>query len=254
MMLSDCGIDRSARLHGHVTSWINSSALRASLLRVVAQTSFLLLLLASLTAAAGAQAQIATGEGRDTTAVLQAQAADSGRLLRPGDLVRLRIWREPDLSGDFPVDETGRVVFPKIGVLQVLHESPQSLKSRLLGAYQVYLRNPSVDVVLLRRVNVLGAVRSPGLYQVDPTMLLADVIAAAGGATPQGLPDRAQLIRDGQMVTAALTRRTRVADLPIRSGDQLFIPERNWAARNSNVVAAAITSSVSLVIALLVRR
>ena len=213
-------------------------------------TAALLALL--LTTAVGAQS--VSTPAASPSGPAPSSARDSLSALRPGDVVRLRIWREPDLSGDFPVDETGTVVFPKIGALHVLNDSPKSLKSRLVSAYQVYLRNPSVDVILLHRVNVLGAVRNPGLYQVDATMVFADVIAAAGGATPQGLPDKAQLIRDGVTVTTQITRRTRVADLPIRSGDQLFIPERAWAARNSNVVAAAITASVSLVIALLVRR
>ena len=143
------------------------------------------------------------------------------------------------------------VVFPKIGPLQVVGESPMWLKDTLVKSYQVYLRNLSIDVILLRRVNVLGAVRNPGLYPVDPTMLLADVIAAAGGATPQGKSDEVELLRGGRTVTAHLTGGTLVADLHIQSGDQLFVPERSWAARNSGVVAAALTASVSLIIALL---
>ena len=39
------------------------------------------------------------------TAAAQLQDVDP---LRPGDVVRLRIWREPDMSGDFAVDEIGR--------------------------------------------------------------------------------------------------------------------------------------------------
>jgi protein involved in polysaccharide export with SLBB domain len=178
------------------------------------------------------------------------KSVDSVGTLHPGDIVRLRIWREPDLSGDFAVDEGGIVVFPKIGRLTVLGESPVWLKDTLVASYQVYLRNPSIDVILLRRVNVLGAVRNPGLYPVDPTMMLADVIAAAGGATPQGKSDEVQLLRGGKTVTANLTGGTRIADLQIRSGDQLFVPERSWVSRNSGVVAAALSATVSLFIAL----
>ena len=205
---------------------------------------FLLALIVLSAAAASAQTTSAAPAARRA-------ARDSTGTLRPGDIVRLRIWREPDLSGDFPVDEDGMVVFPKIGPLQVVGESPMWLKDTLVKSYQVYLRNLSIDVILLRRVNVLGAVRNPGLYPVDPTMLLADVIAAAGGATPQGKSDEVELLRGGRTVTAHLTGGTLVADLHIQSGDQLFVPERSWAARNSGVVAAALTASVSLIIALL---
>jgi len=175
-------------------------------------------------------------------------AAD--QVLRPGDVVRLRIWREPDLSGDYPVDEQGVVVFPLIGPRTVTDISPDSLKRDLIEAYAVYLRHPSIDVVLLRRVNVLGAVARPGLYSVDPTMMVADVIALAGGTTPIGNPDEIQLVRDGRTITTRLSQRARLAELSIRSGDQFYVPERSWIARNSNIVAAAITATVSLIIAL----
>src|SRR4029077_5334979 len=115
------------------------------------------------------------------TATPSANKPDStAGVLRPGDLIRLRIWREPDLSGEFQVDENGIATFPKIGPFNVLDESPESLKAKLLSGYAVYLRNPSVEVTMLRRINVFGAVQKPGLYPVDPTMTIADAVAAAG--------------------------------------------------------------------------
>jgi protein involved in polysaccharide export with SLBB domain len=91
-------------------------------------------------------------------------SVDSSGALRPGDVVRLRIWREPDLSGDFRVDEQGTVVFPKIGQKQVLGLQPDTLRSQLVRSYSVYLRNPAIEVTLLRRITILGGVRNPGLY------------------------------------------------------------------------------------------
>jgi protein involved in polysaccharide export with SLBB domain len=179
---------------------------------------------------------------------------DTTDILRAGDVIRLRIWREPDLSGDYSVDETGVVVFPKIGAYTVRHESPETLKARLLSAYQVYLRNPSIDVMLLRRVNILGAVRNPGLYPVDATMTVADAVALAGGTTPDGHPDKVRLVRDGQRLTVKLSRRTKIIESPIRSGDQIYVPERSWISRNAGlVVGGAISASVTLLVALLTR-
>jgi protein involved in polysaccharide export with SLBB domain len=169
--------------------------------------------------------------------------------LQPGDIVRLRIWREPDLSGDFPVDETGVVTFPKLGEISVIDESTESLKAKLVSAYKEYLRNPSIDVVLLRRVNILGAVRTPGLYPVDPTMTVADALALAGGATPDGDRQRVDVIRRGERTRIRLADAARIADLSLRSGDQLFVPDRRWAARNQGVIAASISAGASLLIA-----
>ena len=189
--------------------------------------------------------------GQATTPALPpAVTAPAPVILRSGDLVRLRIWREPDLSGDFVIDEMGTVVFPKVGPIRVLGINSDMLRDTLVKSYQVYLRNPSIDVTFLRRINVLGAVMRPGLYPVDPTMTLADVVALAGGATPLGRPDEIQLMRGNQVVTAQLGSGNRVADIQMQSGDQLFVPERSWLQRNAGVVAAAITASVSLLIAL----
>lgn len=156
--------------------------------------------------------------------------------LQPGDVVRLRIWREEDLSGEYAVDQDGVAVFPKIGAQRVTEDSPATLREKLLEEYRVYLVNPSIEVWLLRRVNVLGAVGRPGLYVVDPTMTIADALAEAGGALPHGRPDEVELLRDGEQVTANITQQARISELPLRSGDQLIVPERSWFARHSGVV------------------
>jgi len=121
-------------------------------------------------------------------------------------MVRLRIWREPDLSGEYPVDERGEVVFPKIGPMLVTRLSADSLRLQLVQTYSTYLRDPSIEVTLLRRVNVQGAVKTPGLYQVDQTQTVADVLAQAGGATPDGKADRVELIRDGNRMGIRIDR------------------------------------------------
>src|SRR5690606_5029284 len=161
--------------------------------------------------------------------------------LQPGDVVRLRIWMEPDLSGEFPVDNRGVVVLPRIGPVTVTSESAESLRDRLTAAYGEFLNHTSIDVVFLRRVQVLGAVRSPGLYQVDPTMNVSDVLALAGGATNQGKMDEVHLIRNGQRV-ANLSPLTRVGASAIRSGDQLVVPEKNWIVRNPGIVIGAVSA------------
>lgn len=170
--------------------------------------------------------------------------------LRPGDLVRLRIWREQDLSGDYPVDQRGDVVFPKIGVYNVLDLPPDLLRETLIAEFQRYLVNPSIEVIFLRRVNVLGAVRNPGLFPLDPTMTVSDALALAGGTLTHGEPDKVRLIREGETQIGQITQGTRIADLSIRSGDQLYVPERSWLSRNAGVV---ISSLISVAVALILK-
>jgi protein involved in polysaccharide export with SLBB domain len=177
-----------------------------------------------------------------------AATSESPEPLRPGDLVRLRIWREPDLSGDFQVDESGHVVLPKLGPVAVDMMSRDSLRRSLLAAYAAYLRNPSIDVILLRRVNVGGAVKNPGLYPVDPTMTIADALALAGGATGDGRRDRVDLIRGGDKLMVKLDPATRLGATPIRSGDQLYVPLRSWISRNQGLVIGTVTAITALTV------
>ncbi|MBX6363106.1 MAG: polysaccharide biosynthesis/export family protein [Gemmatimonadetes bacterium] len=201
----------------------------------------LLGVVALLAAAAPLRAQ----EARSAPPATPAEAR-----LRPGDVVALKIWREADLSGEFDVDAHGVAVFPKIGPMPVTDLPPDTLRARLLEAYGRYLRNPSIEITFLRRVTILGAVRKPGLYPVSPTMTIADALALAGGATPEGKADRIEVVRDGARIKTKLSQRTRIADSPIVSGDQIFVPERSWVSRNTPIVATIISAATTLFIAL----
>jgi polysaccharide export outer membrane protein len=154
--------------------------------------------------------------------------------------VRLRIWREPDLSGDFPVNESGVVVLPKLGPRRIVAEHPDSLKAWVVRSYADVLKNPSIEVLMVRRIQVLGAVKNPGLYPVEPTMTVADAIALAGGTTPQGKSNKVELRRQGEKLPGKLAGRLLIGDAPIRSGDQIYVPERSWIARNPGVVIGAL--------------
>ena len=165
--------------------------------------------------------------------------------LRPGDVLRLRIWREPDLSGDFVVNERGEATLPKLGPVAVGGIPTDSLRSLLVGRYQAFLNNPSVEVTPLRRVSVLGAVKQPGLYPVDATMKVADVLALAGGPAPDGRQDRLELRRDGERVVARLDASALVADSPLRSGDQIYVPQKGWLSRNTWLVSTLVGTAVT---------
>lgn len=176
--------------------------------------------------------------------------------LQPGDAVRVEIAREPDLSCDesrCAVDEKGYVTFPRLGPVLVTRMSPDSITSLVQHFYGPSLRDPAIAVTVLRRVNILGAVQKPGPYLVDPTMRITDAIAKAGGATPDGRPDRVELRRGGERTNISLRSDTRLSEAALRSGDQLYVPQRGWVSRNTGLVAAGITAVTSVVVTLLVR-
>lgn len=186
--------------------------------------------------------------GQRESAALAGQTV--AKEIRPGDLVRLRVWREPELTGEFMVNSEGIVVLPRIGATDVSDETSESLKKRLVDTYSAFLQHSAVEVTVLRRIQVLGAVRTPGLYPIDPTMTVSDALALAGGITNQGDPSKIELVRRGRRLEFRMTEHTRMSESPIESGDQIYVPERAWVSRNPGIVAAALSATVSLLIAL----
>lgn len=173
-------------------------------------------------------------------------SGDSADIVHPGDVIRLKIWREPDMSGDIAVDEAGVAALPRLGALPVANLPADSLKRMLIRAYAKYLRDPAVDITVLRRITVLGAVRTPNVYHVEPTMTVADAVALAGGTTPDGKQNQVELRRRGGGKPVKLSRRSRLADTPIHSGDELYVPERSWISRNPGVVIGAVSTTLSI--------
>lgn len=186
------------------------------------------------------------------TASAQTASADApapANSLLPGDVVRVAIWQEEDLSGDYVVDEDGSVVLPLLGRRQVVGIEPDRLREELTEEFSEYLVNVAVNVTLLRRVVVLGEVRVPGQYTIDATQSLADLIARAQGITPDGNANDIQLLRDGQRYRANLGAAS-LGDAGIRSGDQIVVGKRSWFSRNfpSIVGMASLVANVVTVI------
>ena len=164
----------------------------------------------------------------------EATPAVVGNQLEPGDMIRLRIWREEGMSDEFRVDADGYVVLPRLGARQVTGKDPTTLRNELVAEYSRYLRSPAIEVTFLRRILVGGAVQKPDVYYIDPTMTVRDVIVRAGGATPLGRTDRIELVRDGERLAVSLDQDVPIVASPIRSGDQVYVPERSWLSRNTN--------------------
>lgn len=167
--------------------------------------------------------------------------------LEPGDAIRLAFWREPAISGEYPVDETGTVVLPYVGARNISGVPPVSLRQRLLEDYAEVLANQGVHVTLLRRIRILGAVRNPGLYQVDATMSIGDALALAGGLSPNGSAGGIRIARNGRLIPVDLTDGSSV-DQVLHSGDEIRVAEASWISRNSAALLGASISALGFLV------
>jgi polysaccharide export outer membrane protein len=168
----------------------------------------------------------------------------------PGDVIRINIWREPDLTGEFLVQEDGNAVLPRIGPIRVTDYTPSVLKQNLVAEYGKTLINPSIEVVVLRRILITGEVGGEGVYPVDPTMSLVEVLALAGGPSASAKKDEVVLVRGDSEIEIDLDDPIEVRNVALQSGDQLVVPRANTWVRNWQLMLGVVSSTISLAILL----
>jgi len=110
-----------------------------------------------------------------------------------GDMVRITVFRNPDLTTEARVNERGTILFPMIGEVPVAGLTPSQAGARIAEKLRTgrFVVNPEVTVAIAqvnsRQVSVLGNVNKPGRYPLDAiNVKLTDVLATAGGVAPTG--------------------------------------------------------------------
>ena len=128
------------------------------------------------------------------TPAAEPQAADVRlEALGMGDMLRVTVFRNPELTTEARVSERGTILFPMVGEIPVAGLTPSQAGARIADKLRSgkYVVNPEVTVSMMqvnsRQVSVLGNVVKPGRYPLDSTTAhLTDVIALAGGVGPTG--------------------------------------------------------------------
>ncbi len=142
----------------------------------------------------------------------------------PGDEVRVRVYREPELSGQWVVNLRGEILAPGLGRLLVAGLNADSLTGLISSRYSTRIVDAVVDVGIVRSLPVLGDVASPGVYQAEPAMTLQQVVAKAGGMRVRSLRTPVALLqkgRDGTRYSLALDQR--LDRVPLDDGDAIVV-------------------------------
>ena len=111
-------------------------------------------------------------------------SANPNYVLGQGDKIKLTVFGETDLSGDFTIDGSGMLALPLIGQVRAAGYSAAQLEQAVGSALaQGYLKSPrvSVEVSTYRPFYIIGAVNRPGEYAYVNHMNALNAIALAGG-------------------------------------------------------------------------
>ena len=117
----------------------------------------------------------------------------------PGDLVRVSVWREPELDREALVQPDGTISFPLVGQIAAAGETPAAVQADIVKRIEQYIPEPVVTVELLEargnKVYVIGEVEKPGEYQLGRPISVVQAISLAGGFTPFAGRGKIQVLR-----------------------------------------------------------
>jgi len=146
--------------------------------------------------------------------------------LGSGDALRLIVYGEDRLSGDFKVSDTGNIVLPLIGDVKAAGLTVDELTQAVIAAYsRNVLKNPrvAIEITSYRPFFILGEVNKPGQYPFIPGMTVRQAIATANGYTPIARQKIVNITHWGE--SEERSYRLEAATV-VRPGDTIRIGER----------------------------
>ncbi len=158
-------------------------------------------------------------------ALIRSAAANSPEL-QPGDKIKVTVFGEDRLSGEYEIDSAGFVSLPLAGTLKAAGLSKLQMEQALAKKFSSeYLRNPkvTVDVSSFRPFYILGEVAKPGEYPYKNGLNVMSAIALAGGETYRAKRSVIQIQHVGE---AGFKEYSLSPTVPVLPGDLINVPQR----------------------------
>jgi len=165
-----------------------------------------------------------------------------------GHRVLLFIAGDSVLSDTFTVMSDQKLQLPNLPEISLAGILDSELQGYLATQLAKYIRNPSIRVEAMLRVQVSGDVAKPGFYSIRTDTPVTDVVMNAGGPSPSAEMSKMELRRGSTTVVhrggiqTAIQKELTMSDIGARSGDELYVPEKPGSSRWQKV--AAVTASL----------
>lgn len=155
--------------------------------------------------------------------------------LHPGDRLKIQIYRENDLSGEYSIGPSGTFDFPLVGEIHAAGLEMDELQALLTERLKKYLVNPQATITrtesAIKSISVLGHVKNPGTFDFAPGSTLMRLISQAGGFAPSAKKSKVRIVRvvNGDkhviLVDAQRVISGEDDDTELQAGDMIFVPE-----------------------------
>jgi protein involved in polysaccharide export with SLBB domain len=169
-------------------------------------------------------------------------------VLRPGDMVRVTVYRQEELSGEFAVMGDGSLAHPLYRNVRVAGRPLPEVQAAVGENVARFVTNPQFVVQPLLQVAVEGEVNDPRLYQLPPETSLRQAISLAGGPADRGRLDRVRLIRGGATYVVDLSSELGAGRALVQSGDEIFVTRRRDVLREVVQPMASIVAATAALV------
>src|SRR5215831_16565210 len=143
-----------------------------------------LLVCCLLLAGCGAGSNLGPASEAEQNAIIE--AAKGSPRLQAGEKIRVTVYGEASLSGDYQIDPSGYLSLPLAGSIKAAGLTQAELKQELSQKFKTeYLKNPrvTISVVEFRPFYIIGEIEKPGSYPYSSGLNVLSAIAIAGGTT-----------------------------------------------------------------------
>ena len=147
-------------------------------------------------------------------------------VLGPNDRVRLKVYGEPDIAGEYEIDSGGQISVPLAGHIRAAGLTTKQLERAIASALSKgIVRDPlvNVEIALYRPYYILGEVKKSGEYPYRLGLTVMDAVASAGGFTYRANEHKVFLRRSGAGAEEVYPLDSPILVFP---GDNIRIPER----------------------------
>jgi protein involved in polysaccharide export with SLBB domain len=146
--------------------------------------------------------------------------------LQAGEKIRVTVYGEASLSGDFQIDPSGFISLPLAGTIKAAGLTQGELEQALAKKFRnEYLKNPKVTVTIaeFKPFYIIGEIEKPGAYAYTSGLNVLSAIAIAGGTTYRASKSSIMIQHPGE---SGLREYPLNASVPILPGDIIRIPQR----------------------------
>lgn len=154
------------------------------------------------------------------------ESASTSPVLQPGEKIKITVFGEDRLSGEYEIDPAGLVSLPLAGTVKAAGLSKPDLEKELAKKFRgEYLRNPkvTVDVASFRPFYIYGEVAKPGEYAFRSGLNVMSAVALAGGSTYRASRSVVLIQHAGER---GFKEYQQSPTIPVMPGDLIRLPER----------------------------